>query len=166
VFCYTGTREQAARVERVIRAVASEQKWEVDFELKHWHPIAEEWQDPDAPLPEDAAARATERAELIRQQRLESAAQGHPNYEVRVQCRSHRDTVKLAEQLEQEGLRCVRRWHFLLLGAADEDDAKALADRMRREAPEGSVVTYEGNLLEVYEEGPQNPFAVLGGLGG
>ena len=23
-----------------------------------------------------------------------------------------------------------------------------------------------GNLLEVYEEGPQNPFAVLGGLGG
>jgi len=37
---------------------------------------------------------------------------------------------------------------------------------MRAEAPPGSVVTYEGNLLEVYEEGPQNPFAVLGGLGG
>ena len=81
-------------------------------------------------------------------------------------CHSHRDTVKLAEQLEAEGLRCVRRWHYLLLGANDEDDANALAERLRREAPEGSTITVEGNLLEVYEEGPQNPFAFLGGLGG
>jgi hypothetical protein len=166
VFCYTGTREQAERAERVIRSVAAEQKWDVDFELAHWHPIAEEWESPDVPLPADEAQRAAEHAELVKNERLETAVQGHPNYEVRVHCKSHRDTVKLAEKLEQEGLTCVRRWHFLLLGAADEDDANALAERMRREAPEGSVVTSQGNLLEVYEEGPQNPFAVLGGLGG
>jgi hypothetical protein len=166
VFCYTGTREQAESARQVIQSVAAEHKWEVDFELKHWHPVAEEWEDADAPLPADDAQRAAEHAEMIQQQRAESAAQGHPNYEVRVQCRSHHDTRKIADQLEGEGLRLVRRWHYLLLGAADEDEANALAERIRGEAPEGCEVTATGNLLEVYEEGPQNPFAVLGGLGG
>jgi hypothetical protein len=166
VFCYTGSREQAERAEQVIKSVAAQRKWTVDFELKHWHPVAEEWEDADAPLPADAEDRAAEHAEMIRQQRAESAAQGHPNYEVRVQCKSHHDTRKLADRLEQEGLALVRRWHYLLLGAADEDEAKALAERIRAEAPEGCEVTATGNLLEVYEEGPQNPFAVLGGLGG
>jgi hypothetical protein len=166
VFCYTGTREQAERAEQVIRSLAAEQKWEVDFELKRWHPIAEEWRDPDEALPADDAQRAAEHAEMVDEEHREEAAQGHPDWEVRVHCDSHRDIVKLAGRLEQEGLRCVRRWRYLLLGAADEDDAKALAERIRAEAPAGSVVTYQGNLLEVYEEGPQNPFAVLGGLGG
>lgn len=166
VFCYTGTREQAERAQQVIRSVADKKQWDVDFELKHWHPVAEEWEDPEVPLPADAADQAAEHAEFVKQQRADSAAQGHPNYEVRVQCTSHRETRKLADTLEQEGLRLVRRWHYLLLGAADEDEAKSLADRIRREAPEDCVVTAEGNLLEVYEEGPQNPFAVLGGLGG
>jgi hypothetical protein len=166
VFCYTGTREQAESAEQVIRSVAAERKWDVDFELRHWHPVSEEWEDPDAPLPADDAQRAAEHAELVKQERAESAAQGHPNYEVRVQCKSHHDARKLGDTLEHEGLTLVRRWHHLLLGAADEDEAKALAERIRREAPEGCVVTSEGNLLEVYEEGPQNPFAVLGGLGG
>jgi hypothetical protein len=166
LFCYTGTREQAERAEQVIRSVAAEHNWDVDFELAHWHPIAEEWCDPDESLPSDQAERAAEHAELVRQQRAESAAQGHPNYEVRVQSRSHSDIVELAEKLEAEGLSVVRRWHFLLLGAADQDVADALAERMRREAPEGSMVTTEGNLREVVEEQPQNPFAILGGLGG
>jgi hypothetical protein len=166
MFCYTGTREQAERAEQVVRSVAAEHKWEVDFELKHWHPVAEEWRDPDEALPSDEAQRAAEHAELVEQQRLESAAQGHPNYEVRVQSRSHHDIVKLSEKLESEGLPVVRRWHFLLLGAADEDDAKVLAERLRSEAPEDSVITTEGNMREVVDEQPPNPFAILGGLGG
>jgi hypothetical protein len=166
IFCYTGTRGQAERAAQLIRSVADENKWDVGFELKRWHPIAEEWRDPDETLPGDAAERAEEHAELVEDQRAESAAQGHPNYEVRVQSDSHRDVVKLAGRLQQEGLPVVRRWHFLLLGAADEDDANALADRIRGEVPEGSVVTVEGNLREVVDEGPPNPFAILGGLGG
>jgi hypothetical protein len=166
VFCYTGTREQAERAEQVIRLLAAEQKWDVDFELKRWHPIAEEWRDPDEALPAGEAERAAEHAEMVDQEHREEVAQGHPDWEVRVHCDSHRDIVKLADKLEQEGLKCVRRWRYLLLGAADEENAKALAERMRAEAPPGSAVTYQGNLLEVYEEGPQNPFAVLGGLGG
>lgn len=166
MFCYTGTREQAERAAELIRKVAEEHKWDVDFELQRWHPIAEEWRDPDEALPADAAQRAEEHEELIEEERDESARQGHPNYEVRVQSKSHHDIVKLAERLQAEGIPVVRRWHFLLLGAADEDDAGALANRIRDEVPTGSVVTVEGNFREVVDEQPPNPFAILGGLGG
>ena len=166
MFCYTGTRDQAERAAQLIRKVADEHKWEVDFELKRWHPIAEEWRDPDEALPADAAQRAEEHEELIEDQRDESAEQGHPNYEVRVQSKSHRDITRLADRLQSEGIPVVRRWHFLLLGAADQDDASALADRIRAEVPDGSVVTVEGNFREVVDEQPPNPFAILGGLGG
>ncbi len=166
MFCYAGTREQAERAAQLIRKVADEHKWEIDFELKRWHPIAEEWRDPDEALPVDADERAEEHAELIEDQREESAEQGHPNYEVRVQSKSHHDIVKLAGRLQSEGFPVVRRWHFLLLGAADQDDANALAERIRGEVPEGSVVTVEGNFREVVDEQPPNPFAILGGLGG
>jgi hypothetical protein len=166
MFCYTGTREQAERAAQLIRRVADEHKWEVDFELKRWHPIAEEWRDPSEALPADAQEREEEHEELIEDERLESARQGHPNYEVRVQSKSHHDIVKLAERLQSEGIPVVRRWHFLLLGAADQDDAAALANRIRGEVPDGSVVTVEGNFREVVDEQPPNPFAILGGLGG
>ncbi len=166
MFCYAGTREQAERAAQLIRKVADEHDWEIDFELKRWHPIAEEWRDPDEALPADAVQRAEEHKELIEDQREESAEQGHPNYEVRVQSKSHHDIVKLAERLQSEGFPVVRRWHFLLLGAADEDDANVLAERIRGEVPAGSVVTVEGNFREVVDEQPPNPFAILGGLGG
>ena len=166
MFCYAGTREQAEGAEQLIRKVAGEHDWEIDFELTRWHPIAEEWRDPDEALPADAVQVAEEHAELVEDQREESAEQGHPNYEVRVQSNSHHDIVKLAERLQSEGFPVVRRWHFLLLGAADEDDANALADRIRGEVPEGSVVKVEGNFREVVDEQPPNPFAFLGGLGG
>jgi hypothetical protein len=107
MFCYAGTREQAERARELIRRVADEHKWEVDFELQRWHPIAEEWRDPDEALPADAAQRAEEHEELVEDERLESAMQGHPNYEVRVQSESHHDIVKLAERLESEGIPVV-----------------------------------------------------------
>ncbi len=79
---------------------------------------------------------------------------------MRVQSKSHHDIVKLAERLQSEGFPVVRRWHFLLLGAADQDDANALAERIRGEVPEGSVVTVEGNFREVVDVQPPNPFSV------
>ena len=50
---------------------------------------------------------------------------------------SHAETVALAERLEQAGLAPVRRAHFLVVGAASEGEAEALAERLRAEAPRG-----------------------------
>ncbi len=170
VFCYADTREQAEATERAIQQVAGEEQWRLSTELKHWHPTAEEWEDPDAPLPETDAEQAAERAQLMESERAESRARGYPDFEVRVKTPSQRDAEELARRLTAEGIPSVHRYQFVVLGAADEDSANALAERMRAEAPEGSVVTAEGSVSEAVAGAPLatpfSPFAVFGGLGG
>lgn len=170
VFCYADTREQAEAAERAIRSLAAEQQWQVTSELRRWHSLAEQWEDPDEPLPQTDAERAHEHAELMQAERDESQAQGFADFEVRVKCSSRHAAAQLAERLRAEGIQCVQRWQFLVVGAADEDSANALADRIRSEAPPGSAVTAEASVSEVVAEVPLatpfGPFAVFGGLGG
>jgi hypothetical protein len=170
VFCYADTRDQAEAAERAIRQVASQEQWQMSTELRHWHPTAEEWEEPDAPLPHTDAERAAERTEVLEAERAESRAQGYPDFEVRVKAPSHRDAEELAQRLQAEGIPSVHRHQFVVLGAADEDTANALAERVRAEAPAGSEVTAEASVSEVVSEAPLatpfSPFAVFGGLGG
>lgn len=165
VFLYSGTREQAERGVAAIERVAAERGWTAQTELRRWHPAAEEWEDPDSPLPEAADEFAAERAERIAREREETRELGFSQYEVRVECQSHRDTVALADKLQAEGMAPLRRWRYLLVGAQDEESAQALADRLTAEAPAGSVVRVEASLAAIAAETPANPFAVFGGLG-
>ena len=170
VFCYADTREQVEAAEQAIRAVAAEHHWQFESELQRWHATAEEWEDPDTPLASTDAERKAERAELMESEREESKAQGYPEFEVRVRCPSRRDAKRLAERLAEEGIPSVHRWQFVVLGASDEDSAHALAERIRREAPTGSIVTAEGSEQEVVGEAPfattSSPFSIFGGLAG
>lgn len=166
LFCYTGTREQAEQAQTLIRSVAAEHGWQVEFQLARWHPTAEEWQDPDLPLPRDEIERAAERAELTEKEREDAAARGYPEFEVRVQCVSHRDCAEFADRLRREGLPTVQRSNFLLVGAADEASANILAERIRSEVPQGSSVSVEGTLRAVIDERPFRSFAIFGGLAG
>lgn len=166
VYLYAGTREQAERAGEVAERLARENEWEARSELRRWHREAEEWEDPDASLPTTAAERAAEHAELVETEREEVAAGATPQWEVRVDMPSHRDAHRLHEQLTAEGIPSVRRWKYLVVGAADEDTARALATRIEAEAPPGSKLTVDGNPRAVFEERPANPFAIFGGLGG
>jgi hypothetical protein len=166
VYLYAGSRAQAERAGALVERLAAEHGWTVSSQLTHWHPEAEEWEDPDAPLPADEASRRAEHEEAIAQERAEVRAQGEPLFEVRVDLDSHHDAVRFAELLEAEGLPAVRRWKYLVVGAPDEDAARALADRLREEAPRGSEVTVEGSGQVAWAERPANPFAIFGGLGG
>ena len=107
---------------------------------------------------------------MMGQDREESTDQGFAEFEVRVKCPHHHDARALAKRLADEGIPNVHRWQFVVIGAADEDSANALAERIRGEAPEGSVVTAEGGVSEIVSESPRatpfQPFAVFGGLGG
>jgi hypothetical protein len=165
LFCYAGSRAQAERVERLIRSEADKNGWSIEYELTHWHPTAEEWEDPDEPLPDSDTERAEERSELMARERGESQNQGFPEYEVRIRCPSRHQAAELADRLRGEGLPSVQRSNFLLVGALDEDSATALAERLRAEAPTGSAVVAEATLGAVMSAEP-NPFAVFGGLGG
>ncbi|HET9720671.1 MAG TPA: hypothetical protein VFP55_11380 [Solirubrobacteraceae bacterium] len=170
VFLYADGREQLDRARQAIETLAGSRRWSVESRLSRWHPVAEEWEDPDAPLPADESGLAAEYAERIAEEREESRELtrelGAPEWEVRIECRSHRDTVALSERLEGEGLRPVRRWRYLLVGAVDEDSARQLADRLTGEATPGCTITVEGSGAAVAAETPPNPFAVFGGLGG
>jgi hypothetical protein len=167
VFIYADTREQADAAADVIRGLATEHKWDVELELKRWHPTAEEWKDPDVPLPQSDAERAAEHAQLVAKEREEGAERGYAPYEVKVQCSHHRETVNLADQLRGEGLPVIRRWRYLIVGASDEDSANALAERLRAEAPSGATVTAEVSERAAWDDDPgRGSFAWFGGLGG
>jgi hypothetical protein len=164
VFLYAGSRRQAEAGGELVDALAKEHGWPVERELRRWHPVAEEWEDPDVPLPADAAAELAEHEERIAAERRQTEESGHPELEVRVDLASHRDAHECAERLRAEGLPVVHRSRYVLIGAADEDAAAALAERLRGELPDAEV-SVEGTWQAAYAERPPNPFAVLGGLG-
>jgi hypothetical protein len=167
VLVYAGERAQAELAANAIRTIAAEHGWEVELELKRWHPEAEEWEDADKPLPTTDAERAAEHAERMAKEREETAERGYAEYEVKIHCSSHRDTVKLADRLHDEGLPIVRRWKYLLVGAGDEDAANTLAERLRAEAPPGATVTAEVSQRAAWDDDPgRGSFAMFGGLGG
>ena len=166
LFLYAGAREALDGARALITKIAGERNWQPEFELMRWHPTAEEWEDADAPLPSTPDEQAAERAELMEREREESSEQGFADFEVRVQCRSHADAVRLAAQLDSEGLPHARRWRYVIVGAVDEDSAQSLADRLRGEAPDGSEVTVEGSAGAALAGRPPNVFALFGGLGG
>jgi hypothetical protein len=170
LFCYAGTRDQAEATQRTIESLAGEHGWHLEYELQRWHPDAEEWEEPDKPLPQTEAQRRAEHAELIAEEREETSEQGYAGFEVRVKCPSQADAKRLATRLGDEGIPTVQRWEFVVLGAADEDSANELAERVRAEAPAGSVVTAEGSATETVSDSPLatpfSPFSVFGGLAG
>ena len=161
LFLYAGTREQAERAAELSRSVAGEHGWDADYQLRRWHPIAEEWEDPDKPLPATDAERAAEHHQLIETERHET-----PEFEVRIECASRTDARELVDKLRGEGLPSVQRSNYVLVGARDEDSANELADRLRAEAPAGAIVTAEGTVGMVLAAVGPNPFAIFGGLGG
>lgn len=166
LFLYAGTRQQAERGADAVKAIVAQSHLSVRTELRRWHPVSEEWVDADLPLPADEAARAAEQAETTEREREESANLRFTEYEVRIETGSHGETLELAEKLRAEGTPCLRRWRYLLIGAADEEDAKRIAAHVRTIAPEGSQIEVEGTVAAVKAETGFNPFAVFGGLGG
>jgi hypothetical protein len=149
-----------------VAQLVGDEGWAAEYELMHWHPTAEQWEDADLPLPETDAQRAQEVHQRIAQERADSEQQGYPDFEVRVQCHGRGEAADLAERLRDEGIPVVQRWSAVLVGAADEASAEQLAERLRIEAPAGSSVTVEGNLRTIYADKPWSPFSVLGGLAG
>jgi hypothetical protein len=162
IYFYTGAREQAERAEQLARRLADEHDWEIELALHRWHPTAERWEDPEVPLPASDAERAAEHAKLIASERSEPM----PQFEVRIECSTRSAARELADTLREEGLPNVQRARYVLVGAADEDSAQRLAERLRTEAPAGSTVTAEGTFNAVLAELGPNPFAIFGGMGG
>src|SRR6185312_9455087 len=167
IFLYAGDRDQLDRAQGMIQKYLDNKGWKGKLELRHWHPAAEEWEDPEKSLPTTEAEIEAEHEVLIETEDEETAARhGRAEFEVSVKFPTSHEAREFAKKLKEEGLRPVRRFHYMVVGAADEDAARELADRIRAEASADAEVKAEYSLHELWNERPPEPFFWLGGLGG
>jgi hypothetical protein len=159
IFAYAQTHEQAQEAASVLAELAQARHLAAHSTITRWHPEEERWEPPDVALPETPAEHTGPDAP----QAQESAARGFPEWEVRVELPEHRDAIALEERIRQEGLQVVRRSRFVIAGAATEDDAGALADRIRAESPPGAKVASGGTKEVARDE--LHPFGFLRGPG-
>jgi hypothetical protein len=142
VFVYAATRAQAEQAQAVIEAELRENDVEArTSRIEHWLDDEDRWDD-------EPGTGTWEQAEL---------EQGYAPWEVRVECDSRQAATDLAERLEREGYKPVRRSHYLIVGTASKEDAGALAARLHGEAEVGGEVVWE----EVH---PYAPFFSIFGV--
>ncbi len=162
VFLYADSLPAAEQAREVVRQALQEHGLAGEVSLTHWHPVEERWEDASVPLPATDAERAAEHTRLEQTETEESLQAGEPEWEVYVSLPTHHDARAFAERLRGEGIPTNQFWRHLLVGANDEDDAQALAERIRVEAPQGSEIHAQGNGLEYWRL--LHPYAYLGGL--
>jgi hypothetical protein len=142
IFVYAGSRADAERARQIIEAELKSLGIPAKTsQIDHWLESEERWDDEP-------------KEETWEQEELD---EGYAPWEVHVNCGSHHEAKALADKLEQEGYRPVRRWRYLIVGTASKADAESLAKRLHGEVELGGEV--------VYEEMPKNRFALFGGLG-
>jgi hypothetical protein len=142
IFVYAATRAEAEQAHAVVEAELRENGIRAKTSrIEHWLDEEERWDD-------EPPSETWEQEELDR---------GYAPWEVRVECSSHQEARRLADQLETEGYKPERRFHYLIVGAASREDADALAGRLHGEVELGGEI--------VSEETPASWFAVFGGIG-
>jgi hypothetical protein len=143
LFVYASSPTEAEQARRIAEAELADEGLEASISgVERWLEDEERWTG-------EPPQETWEEEELER---------GYAPWEVRVEYASHAEARAQADELEREGFKVVRRFRFLLVGAASEEEATALAERLHGEVEPG------GEL--VWEVVPQNPFAIFGGLGG
>src|SRR5437660_206946 len=165
LFLYADDEDAARAADHFVRSELADDNREADVELSRWHDEAEDWEPADRPLPQTEEEHRAEHERLMEREDRETAERGYSEWEVRLDLPSRHDAHELSERLEAEGVPHVTRWKYLLVGATDEDAAKAWEERLRKEAPEGTKVRVEATYAAV-SSGRPGLFAVLGGWAG
>jgi hypothetical protein len=144
LFVYAATRAQTRRAREVIEAELA------GHGVKAKVSRVEQWLDEEQRW-DDEPAEETWEEELIER--------GFAPWEVRVSCESRGRAKDLAEQLEREGYRPVRRWRYLVVGTDTREDAEKLAKRLHGEVELSGEVVWEE---ATGPRGAVNPFSFFG----
>jgi hypothetical protein len=166
LFAYADSREAIHEAKRIVEELLAEHDLSAELAVDRWHELEERWEDEDVPLPGTDAERRAEHERLESDEAAESQREGRAQWEVRLELPSHGGARELADVLEREGLVVERRWRYLLVGAENEDEAHALAERLRTELPPDAIVSVEAGEAMAEDVAPPNPFAFFGGLAG
>jgi hypothetical protein len=168
LFLYGESRDQAEAAMEVVRSFLAEHEGATaSLELARWHDVEERWEDPSVALPATPDQVAEERDKLTELEREDSEEDRMDEWEVQVVLPDHHSTKELAKKLEAEGIKPLRRWRFLVIPVASEDDGHALADRLRGEVSTEAKIAVEGSYGRVVADNPRlSAFSLFGGLGG
>jgi hypothetical protein len=116
LYLYAASEDGAREAERVIRGLLEEDNLTADVTVTRWEPDAEDW----VPASEPTGA---ERAPV-------APVEDH-DWFVLVEPPEDHDIAALVERLSAEGHAVERRWRYVLIGASSEEDANAVAERVR-----------------------------------
>jgi hypothetical protein len=158
LFLYADARPAAEQGRSALEALVAGLGVGAEIALDRWHPIEERWEQADVPIPDTPETEKAEHDRLEQEEIAESEAAGYAEWEVRVTLGSRREAARLQDRLESEGLPVARRWSFLAIGARDEDEAGALADRLRGELPDDAEIEVQAGGEMVWEIAPPGLF--------
>jgi len=161
LYAYADSEARVREAEERLRALASDHDLEVTASIARWHPDEQRWEPLGDALPATEAEREAEHEALESRQAADSAQRGYAEWEVRIELPDHAAAQALATRLESEGLTVVCRSSHTVIAAATEDDANALAERMRTEVPSAVSVTAEGSAAVAMDA--LNPLSVITG---
>jgi hypothetical protein len=143
---YTRTPDAWVAAQRAVGDLLAEHGVPAHVVVERWHPIAQQWEMPEVPLPANEAAARAERTPLDAAETRESLAYGAAMYDVRVELPSHRETVELAARLTAEGYSVVRRWRLLAVGANNADQAAEFEAAIRQQVPESARLSIDSHI--------------------
>jgi hypothetical protein len=144
LFIYASSPAEAEQARRIVAAELAEEGIEARTStVERWLHDEERWTG-------EPPQETWEEEELER---------GYAPWEVRVERQTHAEARELADRLVAEGYDVVRRWRYVIVGTASEEDARDLAGRLQGEVELGGEVVWEEGM-------PQGPFAIFRGVGG
>lgn len=156
LFLYAATEANAREAERVVRDLLAADRLTAKVAVTRWHPIEEAWKDASIPLPRTDMEVEDERRRMEDEELREAAENGSFDWLVKVHLPSRAAAADLAAQLEEDGHPVHRLWRYVEVGAATEERANELADRLRDELSSDAEVWAEPN-----PEGLRSPAFVL-----
>jgi hypothetical protein len=139
VFLYTSSEEQAKEAATVVRERVDADRLSAEIVITRWHPDEEEWKDASVPLPHTEAERERERELREERERREAEEEGHYDWEVHLRFDDGDRAAELEERLRGRGLSVHRRWRYVTVDAATEEEANELASELRGEVPDAKV---------------------------
>jgi hypothetical protein len=163
LFVYAGDEGTARRAADVLEEQAGAEGITATLTTARWHPEEERWESPDVPMPETDAEHRAEHERLQESERQDSEQLKFPAWEVEVDLPSREATEALVRRLHAEGIPLTKRGDAVVLGTDTEDDAYALAERMRAEAPEATGVKAQGSEAAAWAQLHPYPFLGFGG---
>jgi hypothetical protein len=135
LFLYTTTEAEANEAARVVQELAAADRLTAQVRTTRWHPVEEAWEDASVPLPSTEADRERE----LEKREAEAEATGEYDWYVHFRAPDRAAADDLQRRLRDRDFSVERRWRYLTIGAASEEQAEEITATIREELPQAEV---------------------------